>query len=477
MRSFALLLLLAAPLSLLRAQDYDVVVANGRVIDPESGLDGVRNVGIRSGHIAAISEQPLRGKRTIDAKGLVVAPGFIDLHQHGQDDENYRYAALDGVTTALEMEVGTGDVDAWYRQHGPSRLINYGVSIGHIPVRMKVMGDSGNLLPSGPGGNRIATAAQVNEMARMINAGFDAGALGLGLGPAYTPAASNWEVLEMFRVAGQHHASAHIHVREGPIGDPEGNAPGMEEAVAAALSTGTPLHIVHVNSVSYFAIGRTLALLRGARAHGLDVTWEAYPYSASMTEIESALFDDWGDRPDSDYQKLEWPQTGERLTRASFQAKRKEGGIVIMHDNTDANDAIAVGDSLTMIASDGFMHQGKGHPRATGTYARVLGHFVREANAFSLSAAIRKMSLMPAQRLQKRAPAFARKGRVKVGADADLAIFDPAQVIDRSTYQQPALPPEGIVHVLVNGSPVVSVGKIVPNVAPGRPMRAPKSQA
>lgn len=340
----------------------------------------------------------------------MVAPGFIDLHQHGQDDENYRYAALDGVTTALEMEVGTGDVDAWYRQHGPSRLINFGVSIGHIPVRMKVMGDSGNLLPSGPGANKIATAAQVNEMVRMINAGFDAGALGLGLGPAYTPAASNWEVLEMFRVAGRHHASAHIHVREGPIGDPEGNAPGIEEAVAAALSTGTPLHIVHVNSVSYFAVGRTLALLRGARAHGLDVTWEAYPYSASMTEIESALFDDWGDRPDSDYQKLEWPPTGERLTRASFQAKRKEGGIVIIHDNTDANDAIAVGDSLTMIASDGFMHQGKGHPRATGTYARVLGHFVREANAFSLSAAIRKMSLMPAQRLQEAGASVRAKG-------------------------------------------------------------------
>src|SRR5215467_12141145 len=126
---------------------YDVVIANGRVMDPESGLDGVRNVGISGGKIRAISNSALKGKQTIDAKGLVVAPGFIDLHQHGQDDENYRAKAHDGVTTALELEVGVADIDHWYGERDGKALINFGASVGHIPARMAVMHDPGQLLP------------------------------------------------------------------------------------------------------------------------------------------------------------------------------------------------------------------------------------------------------------------------------------------------------------------------------------------
>ena len=197
------------------AQEYDVVIAGGRVIDPESGLDAVRTIGIRGGTIAAVQAGPLLGGRRIDATGLVVAPGFIDLHRHGQDDENYRYAALDGVTSAFELEVGTGDVERWYREREPGRLINYGVAIGHIPVRMVVMGDTGAFLPSGPAANALATDAQVDDMKRRLEAGLRQGAVAVGFGTAYTPAASPWEVLEMFRVAGRVGAPAHIHVRRG----------------------------------------------------------------------------------------------------------------------------------------------------------------------------------------------------------------------------------------------------------------------
>src|SRR3989475_3992923 len=147
---------------------YDLVIANGRVMDPESGLDAVRNLGIRSGKIAAVSSGPLEGKQTIDAKGLVVAPGFIDLHQHGQDAENYAVKAADGVTTALELEVGVADVDRWYEEREGKALINYGASVGHIAVRMAVMHDPGGLLPSGDAAHRVATTAELEEISALL---------------------------------------------------------------------------------------------------------------------------------------------------------------------------------------------------------------------------------------------------------------------------------------------------------------------
>jgi N-acyl-D-aspartate/D-glutamate deacylase len=470
--SLAVLFLLA---SAARAQSgaFDVVIANGRVMDPESKLDAVRSIGIRRGKIAAIAAGPLQGRQVIDAKGLVVAPGFIDLHVHGQDDENYRIYALDGVTTALELEVGTGDVPGFYAARAGKALINFGASAGHIRARMAVMHDpSTGLLPTGAGGRQAASDAQIAEISSRIEAGLAAGALGEGMGLQYTPAASKHEVLEAFRAAARYHAPVFVHVRSFGTTDPGSSVESFLEVIGASAITGAPVHIVHLNSMSLASTPKTLAMVAEARAHGLDVTTEAYPYSAGMTEIGSALLDQYVDGPDSNFQKLMLVSTGERLTRATFMANRKANGMVILFLNTPEMEAMAMTSPLTAVASDGRIEHGKGHPRTAGTSARVLGYYVRETKQIGMMDAIRKMTLMPAQRLEKIAPVFRDKGRIKVGADADITVFDPATVIDKSTYQQPALPSVGFRFVLVNGVPVVMDGAVRDGTYPGRGARA-----
>ncbi|MGE5099005.1 MAG: amidohydrolase family protein, partial [Deltaproteobacteria bacterium] len=293
---FVALLIAGARSASSQAATYDVVIANGRVMDPETNLDAVRFVGVRGGKIAAISATPLSGKTTIDAKGLVVAPGFIDLHAHGQDDENYRIFALDGVTTALELEVGTSDVPGFYASREGKALINYGASVGHIRARMVVMRDpSQGLLPTGPGGRQVATDEQIAEIKRRIDAGLAQGALGVGMGLQYTPAASKYEVLEAFRAAAKYHAPVFVHVRSFAAQDPGSSVESFMEVIAASAITGAPVHIVHLNSMSLSLTPKTLAIVKDARAHGLDVTTEAYPYIAGMTEIGSALLDQYVD--------------------------------------------------------------------------------------------------------------------------------------------------------------------------------------
>ncbi len=453
---------------------FDVVVLNGRVIDPESQLDGVRNVGIVGAMIAAVTTDAIEGDRVIDATGLIVAPGFIDLHSHGQDAENYALKAMDGVTTALELEAGAADIDGWYAQREGHALINYGASAGHIPVRMAVMHDAGDFLPTGDAAHRAATDAEVVEMLRQLTHGLDRGALGVGMGIAYTPAATHWEVLEVFRVAARFNVPVHVHMRFVGLMEPDGSVDATEEVIAAAALTGAPLHIVHISSMGLGNTGRLLRMITEARARGLDVTTECYPYTAGATRIESAMFDDgWQQRMGADYHDLQWAATGERLTAESFARYRKTGGRVIGHVISESAVNEALRSPLTMIASDGRLEQGKGHPRSAGTYARVLGHYVREEKLLTWMEALRKMTIMPAQRLEQHAPMMRNKGRIKVGADADLTIFDPERVIDRATYEEPALPSAGIQHVLVAGVPVVTNGKLVDGVTPGRAVRAP----
>ena len=458
------------------AAEYDLVIREGRIMDPESALDGVRNVGISGGRIAAVSTEALRGRSTIDARGLVVAPGFIDLHAHGQDAENYALRAADGVTTALELEIGAADVDRFYADREGTALVNFGASVGHVPVRMAVMGDAPGFLPAATSkaATQPASDAQLEAIRGGLRAGLGRGALAVGMGIQYTPAASRWEVLEVFREAARAGASVHVHMRHNGTKEPQSSTNALEEVLAAALVTGAPLHVVHLPGTSVGSTARHLAMIDGARARGLDVTTECYPYTAGMTDIASSVFDDgWREGLGIDYPDLLWAATGERLTAETFAARRKRGGMVAVFSIPEEMVRAAIVHPIVIVASDAVMANGKGHPRSAATNARLLGVYARDEKVLPLMEALRKITLMPAQRLERRAPAMRDKGRVRVGADADLTLFDPERVRDRATWTSPTTPPAGIAYVIVGGVPVVERGVLRRDVMPGRPVRAP----
>ncbi len=458
--------------SLLAAQTYDVVIQGGRVMDPLSGLDAVRNVGIVGTKITAISTDLLRGKVEVNAVGLVVAPGFIDLHSHGQSAENYAYKAMDGVTTALELEIGVSPVSTWYAARQGKALINFGASAGHIPARMAVMKDTGAFVPRDAAMNRRATVEEQDAIANTIRTGLDEGGLGVGLGIGYVPSATYEEILDLFYAVAKWKRPVFVHMR-----DPGATIPGifesMQEVLADATLAGVPLHIVHLNSMALGKTREALHMIERARSAGLDVTTEAYPYIAGSAFLESALFDPgWQQRLQADYANILWLPTGERLTAESFVRYRKRGGRVVIFGNTEEMVRVALSHPLVMIASDGRITNGEGHPRSAGTYARLIGKYVREERVMTLMDAIRKSSLMPAQRLEAMAPLMRQKGRLTVGTDADIAVFDPQKVIDKATFENPAQFSQGFRFVLVQGTLVVRDGQLEEGVAPGQPIRA-----
>lgn len=458
---------------------FDVVIAGGRVIDPESGLDATRHVGIRGDRIASVSDQPLTGLDVIDARDLVVSPGFIDLHRHAVGDNAYRYAARDGVTTALELEIGAPDVEAWYRMMGPARLINFGVGAGHIGARMQVKGDKGFLLPTGPG-RQQATADEIPQILDIVDRGLRAGGIAVGIGIAYTPGVTPEEIEGVLRAAARHGTFAHTHLGGGGVAN-------VNRLLDLAVRTGTPIHIAHINSSAGDNIAAYLDVVKQARARKQDVTTEMYPYTAGASLIQSSLYDDWEKWPDARFAELQWAATGERLTRETFAKYRAQGGSVISHSNTEANVLVAVKDPLPMFASDGGrdLDDNPTHPRAAGTFARILGHYVREERALSLVDALRRMTIEPARRLEARVPGMRDRGRIRAGAFADITVFEPATVIDKSTYVNAAQYSIGIRAVIVNGVPVVRDGDfdthamlqgqrvLVGLRMPGRPIRAP----
>jgi N-acyl-D-aspartate/D-glutamate deacylase len=479
MHAIRLLLLLLIS-TFAAAQQFDVVIESGRVMDPETGLDAVRNVGIRGGTIEQISTEPLSGRRVIHAAGLVVAPGFIDLHQHGQELASQRVKAFDGVTTALEMEIGVPDVAQFLKSKEGQSLIHYGTTASHVAARALVFGAPLNpgvagphasipdILPkSGPATDQNATPEQIGRIKRRLQHELDAGALGIGMGIQYTPGATRLEVIDIFRFAAQHELPVYTHMRSFGRKEPGSAIEAVEEVIGAAAISGAPLHIVHINSTCLLDTIECLSLVAGARARGLDVTTEAYPYIAGMTGINSALFNPgWRERLGIEYSNLVLPNTGEHLTKERFEAlhKSSEGQDVIIFANTQEMVDATIPNPLIMIASDG----ADGHPRNAGTYSRVLAQYVREKKTLSLMDALRKMTLMPAQMLERSTPIGRRKGRLQEGADADIVVFDPATISDRSTFEKPMEPSVGVHELLVGGIVVIDDGKLVRDVYPGR---------
>jgi len=466
--------------TLAAGQQYDLVLEGGRVMDPETGLDAVRNVGVRDGKIARISAEALPGKRVIHAAGLVVAPGFIDLHQHGQEPASQYVKAFDGVTTALEMEIGVPDVAAFLKMKQGQSLIHYGTTASHVAARSLIFGAPLNpgtsgphagipeILPkSGPATDEHASDEQLSRIKQRLREELDRGALGIGMGIQYVPGATRLEVIDMFRLAAERKVPVYTHMRSFGRIEPGSAIEAVEEVIAAAAISGAPLHIVHINSTCLRDTPACLSLVEGARARGLDVTTEAYPYIAGMTMVNSALFNPgWREKLGIEYGGLVLPETGEHLTKERFEelhVSSKPQSVLVFANTQESVDA-TIPSPLIMIASDG----ADGHPRNAGTYSRVLAQYVREKKTLSLMDALRKMTLMPAQVLERSTLDGRRKGRLQEGADADIVVFDPATISDRSTFEKPMEPSVGVRELVVAGTVLIDAGKLVPDVFPGK---------
>lgn len=462
---------------------YDIVLTGGRVIDPETKLDAIRNVGIINNRIAQISAEPLKGKELINVSGLVVAPGFIDMHIHGRSNVEQEYQLHDGVTTALELEWGIEHIGKWYESRKNKALINYGASVCWPFERFKALGKYQNAVDSllqitlkgeaniGAMTNSILRAATetvspdaLNQTWANIKASLAEGGVGIGAPIGYLPKTNPNEMFQVYKLAGELQALVFSHVRQPDI-------ISIQEAIAVAVLTGAPLHIVHINSMSLGNIGLSLEMINAANKKGFDISTELYPYTAGSTSLQSAMFDEgWQQRLGISYGDLQWVATGERLTKESFETYRKTGGVVILHVMKPEWIKTGIAAPGVMIGSDGMTYAKLAHPRTAGTFSRVLGKYVREDKVIDLMTALEKMTLLPAKRLENIAPMMRFKGRIQVGADADITIFNPNTVSDKATFEKGLEFSAGIEYVLVNGSFVLKNGKTVTGVMPGQPV-------
>jgi N-acyl-D-aspartate/D-glutamate deacylase len=447
------------------AQQADLAIVNGRVMDPASGLDAVRTVVINGDRIAEITDQPVRATRTIDATGLVVAPGFVDiLARIRPSHEPQRYKIKDGVTAVISMHGGPVDIPGWYAAfEAEGALLNYGTAVGHPDVR-EAAGATDLYQP--------ATAEQRPLMREIAARAIRAGAVGIGFGINYTPGASYEEVVDMFGVAAEQGVPAHVHSRYKGSVFPETIIQSAQEVIAAAAISGARAQIVHLASSAIGSMQASLEMIAGAQRNGVDVMADIHPYLANSTRLESALYDPgWEERFGGvTVDSIMLVNTGERLNDSSFAYWREQGATIVTFFIPEDEMVMALKHPLVMITSDGVIVGGRGHPRGAGTFAHVLGRLVRERGHLTLMEALRKMTIMPAQRLEEGAPSMRLRGRLTPGAYADITVFDPNTIIDRATYLKSAQYSEGVRFVLVNGSVVLDSGEFVAAVTPGRPV-------
>ena len=492
--------------------EYDLVIHNGRVVDPETMYDAVANVGIEDGRIAVITKDKITGRETIDATGHVVAPGFVDIHAHGQNIGDYRMQAMQGVTTMLELESGVLPISAWYDAQAEKKLpINYGAASGWTFARIAIFTDTqpeatSEYFQDAQGRTdwkmEIATPEQQEKILELVEQGLDEGALGIGINAGYAPGYGRKEYVALAELAAERGVATFTHVRYASNMEPQSSFEAVHELIANAAITGAHMHICHINSTSLKDIHATLRLVDDAFERHINISVGAYPWGAASTVIGAAMFsgDGWQERMGSTAENF---QLGtERMTEeqlADYQ-KNNPGTFIVWHflDEEDPDDLAMLDASIlhpkVLIESDEMFwmfvdehnrvinYEGDAwplpqetfsHPRSNGTFAKILRSYVRERGLMTLQEALRKMTLMPAQTLEEFVPQMKKKGRLQVGMDADIVVFDPETISDVGTYEAPNQPAVGVQSLLVNGTPVVADGKLILDAAPGQPIRRP----
>ncbi|KJL32894.1 amidohydrolase family protein [Microbacterium azadirachtae] len=491
----------------------DTLLRGGRVIDPKTGSDRISDLLISDGRIAEIRSgiAAPEAATVIDADGLIVGPGFVDLHSHVHSIAGHRLQAMDGVTTALDLEAGLMPVaEAIARAGREGRPLNYGFSASWAQARayahlerVPVADFTASMdLLGNPSWQRSSSPAERRRWLGLLENELTAGALGIGVLMGYAPRSDPDEYLELAQLAAAAHAPTFTHVRELIEADPATPIDGSEELVRAAAETGAAMHHCHVNSTSLRHIDRVLALLDRSRAAGSRVTVEAYPYGAGSTAIGAFFLAPeklagLGIAPTA----LVLVDTGERIADEARlrEVRASDPGaacIVTFLDEADPLDrahlhrALAYPDAI--VASDAMPiswpgsggaptvyeqrrwplpEGGHTHPRTAGTFAKSLRLMVRESGTWSWIEAFRRCSYLPARVLDEASPAMRAKGHLSVGADADIVVLDPAAITDRATYADSTRPSQGVRQLYVHGTAVVHAGDIVADAHPGRAVR------
>ncbi len=497
------------------SQDYDLVILNGRVMDPESGLDEVRNVGIKNGKIAAIKKGPIKGKQSIDAKGHVVAPGFIDGHVHTTNIPLGQKAVLrDGVTTAMELEGGALPIDRWYANLEGKSQVNYGASVGTSAARTAVF-DPDYLKNSTSSDiiydmmshqakvtldtyTRVPTDAEVEQILALIEEGLKQGGLGLGITPGYiVDAYTSKEVIGAQKLAGKYGRFSHVHTRFSSQKPPTTGILAFQEFIASAGAYGGGLILAHFSAQALDLTETAVKYVDELAANGVPVILEIYPYNfgAAGTGVSADYLkpDNYQKNMGRTYKDIINTATGEQLTKETYEALVKSNPFapVMFYNATEEDMEKGLSSPNVLVGCDCFYFTDKDgkfisdwdtpfesvsvHPRTVGSHAKVL-RMTREKNLMPLMTAISKMSYRYAKFLEENGvPQMAKKGRIKVGADADITIFDPDTVRDNSSLEKGknALPSTGIPYVIVNGTIVVKDSRVLKDVFPGKPIRLP----
>ena len=492
------------------AADYDLVILNGRVMDPETDYDGVAHVGVKDGRIAVITTDSINGKATIDATGHVVAPGFIDIHAHGQNIGDYRMQAMQGVTTMLELESGVLPISDWYDAQAKKMLpINYGAASGWTYARIATFTGTQpeataayfqDAQSRSDWKMEIATPEQQVKILDLVEEGLDQGALGIGINAGYAPGYGQKEYNALAELAAERGVATFTHVRYASNAEPDSSFDAVQELIANAAITGAHMHLCHINSTSLKDIHSILPMIDSAMERGINISVGAYPWGAASTVVGAAMFsgEGWRERMGSTAENFQLGTS--RMTEeelADYQ-QNKPGTFIVWHFLDESNpDDLALLDASVLhpdvlIESDEMFwmfvddhdeienYEGEAwplpegafsHPRSNGTFAKILRSYVRERGLMTMQEALRKMTLMPAQTLEGFVPQMKKKGRMQAGMDADIVVFDPETISDVGTYQEPNQPAVGVQSLLVNGELVVDRGKLVLDADPGRPIR------